>query len=75
MQSEDLSSHELIYVCMLKACGLLQDAMNERIYHHIANHGLLYKHVVLADAYMPNEGMARKLKLLVRAIGETYSAL
>ncbi|KAI5081354.1 hypothetical protein GOP47_0004537, partial [Adiantum capillus-veneris] len=51
LQREGISPNAITYTCILKACGLMQDAdMGKRIHNDIFSQGLLEKDVVLGNA-------------------------
>ncbi|KAI5066554.1 hypothetical protein GOP47_0019178 [Adiantum capillus-veneris] len=51
MQSEGLSPNAITYSCILKACGIMQDAeMGKQIHDEIVSQGLLERNVVLGNA-------------------------
>ncbi|KAI5060700.1 hypothetical protein GOP47_0025120 [Adiantum capillus-veneris] len=51
MQSEGLCPYEIIYSCILKACGSMHDAdMDFKIHFDMVSLGLLQKIVVLCNA-------------------------
>ncbi|KAI5061774.1 hypothetical protein GOP47_0024279 [Adiantum capillus-veneris] len=51
MQSESISPNAFAYACVLKACGITQDAdMGKRIHDDIVSQGLLEKDIVLGNA-------------------------